>query len=531
MLLYGGVMQLSSPSLASLLASELLKMLLSRRMSSRRNNLIILGLVVVLIGVAAYFIFIRQSVADATRLGLDLKGGVSANLQGYKNDGSEVTREEMELASGVIRQRVDSLGVAEPEIQLQGQDQVVVNIPGITDTDQAIKTIGRTAQLGFYEVLASAPNQPLVVSRDEVEATKEDLRSKLEGDPAYEEGTTKIFFQKTDTPQGDGVRVAGYVVPEEPGVKGDALKTALITRDQSGNRQVQVNLTSEGGDQFGNFTQEILDNALANGTPGGARLAVVLDEDVVSAPGVNQALNGGQFVIENRSAGGLPEAEAKELEVVLKTGALPINMEILSVTSIGPTLGSDSLKSGLLAALVGFGLVLVFLLFVYRVLGLVADLALLIYAFLLWGLVVTIPITMTLPGIAGIVLSIGVAADANVVIFERIKEEIRRGKSPRTAISLGYEKGFKAILDGNLTTLITAFILFALSSGSVRGFAVLLAVGVLLSMFTAIAVTRALLGVISDRGIKLSAPMVGVSKKSIENGQPARAGKAGAGAR
>ncbi len=497
-------------------------------MSSRRNNLIVLGLVVVLIGVAAYFIFVRQPVAEATQLGLDLEGGVSANLQGYKDDGSEVTREEMDLASGVIRQRVDSLGVTEPEIQLQGQDQVVVNIPGITDTEQAIDVIGRTAQLGFYEVLAFAPNQPLVVSEDEVEETKEELRSELEGDPAYEEGT-KILFEETPTPEGDEVQ--GFVVPEEPGVRGDALETASITRDQSGNRQVQVDLTGEGGDKFGDFTQEILDNALTNGTPGGARLAVVLDEDVVSAPGLNQVLNGGSFVIENQAAGGLPEDEAKELEVVLKTGALPINMDVLSVTSIGPTLGSDSLKSGLLAALVGFGLVLVFLLVVYRVLGLIADVALLIYAFLLWGLVVAIPITMTLPGIAGIVLSIGVAADANVVIFERIKEEIRRGKSPRTAISLGYEKGFKAILDGNLTTLITAFILFALSSGSVRGFAVLLTVGVLLSMFTAVAVTRALLGVISDRGMKLSAPMVGVSKESIENARPARAGKAGAGAR
>jgi protein-export membrane protein SecD len=168
-----------------------------------------------------------------------------------------------------------------------------------------------------------------------------------------------------------------------------------------------------------------------------------------------------------------------------------------------------------LAALVGFGLVLVFLLIIYRALGVIADLALLIYAFLLWGLIVAIPITMTLPGIAGIVLSIGVAADANVVIFERIKEEVRRGKTPRSAVQLGYQKGFKAILDGNLTTLITAFILFALSSGSVRGFAVLLVIGVILSMFTAIVVTRALLGVISGRGFHLSAGMMGVSKASI----------------
>src|SRR4028118_244428 len=151
-------------------------------MSNRRNNLIILGLVVVLIGAAAYFIFLRQPVAEATRLGLDLKGGVSANLQGYKDDGSQVTREEMDLASGVIRDRVDSLGVTEPEIQLQGQDQVVVNIPGLTDTDQAIDVIGRTAQLGFYEVLASAPNQPLVVPEDEVEETQADRGSGVQGE-------------------------------------------------------------------------------------------------------------------------------------------------------------------------------------------------------------------------------------------------------------------------------------------------------------------------------------------------------------
>ena len=499
-------------------------------MSNRRNNLIILGLVVALIGVAAYFIFLRQPVAEATQLGLDLEGGVSANLQGYKTDGSEVTRQEIDLAAGVIRQRVDSLGVTEPEIQLQGQDQLVVNIPGVTDTEQAIDVIGRTAQLGFYEVLAAAGGQQLV-SEDEVEETKDELQSELEGDPAYEEGGTKILFEESSSPGGEGVIVQGYVVPEEPGVTGEALESAIIERDQGGRRMVRINLTGEGAGQFGDLSQEVIDNALANGIPGQGRLAVVLDEDVISAPTVREVLDQGSFVIENQQGGGLPQEEAEELEIVLQTGALPVNMEVLSVTSIGPTLGSDSLRSGLLAALVGFGLVLLFLLVVYRVLGLIADLALLIYAFLLWGLIVAIPITVTLPGIAGIVLSIGVAADANVVIFERIKEEIRRGKSPRTAVGLGYQKGFKAILDGNLTTLITAFILFALSTGSVQGFAVLLAVGVILSMFTAIAVTRALLGVISDRGFKLSAQMMGVSKKSLEAERPAKAGKAGAGAR
>ncbi len=168
---------------------------------------------------------------------------------------------------------------------------------------------------------------------------------------------------------------------------------------------------------------------------------------------------------------------------------------------------------------------LVLLVIIYRALGLVADLALIIYAFLLWGLITAIPITMTLPGIAGIVLTIGVAADANVVIFERIKEEVRRDRTPRAAIQAGYEKGFRAILDGNITTVITAFILFALSSGSVRGFAVLLVIGVVLSMFTAIVVTRALLGLFSGRGVQLSPAMMGVSKGSISTGRTEKAAR------
>ncbi len=486
-------------------------------MGSRRNNLIVLGLVVVLVGVAAYLVFIRQPVAESTQLGLDLKGGVSVQLEGYQTDGSQVTREEMEQAVGVIRQRVDSLGVTEPEIQIQGQDQVVVNIPGITDSRRAVRVIGERAQLGFYQVLAAAGGQ--VIPEDEIERTKEELQKDLKEDEAYKPGETKILFEETPNPQGDGIIVAGYVVDEQPAMTGEALDSANLNRDQAGRLEVQMQLTREGAGQFADLSGRVAEDALASGQPGTGQLAIVLDEDVVSAPTVEEAITGGNVVIQNTgSPTGLPEEEARELEIVLQTGALPVNMKVLSVTSIGPTLGTESLRSGLIAALVGFGLVLLFLMLVYRALGLVADLALLIYAFLLWGLIVAIPVTLTLPGIAGIVLSVGVAADANIVIFERIKEEIRRGKTPRTAIQTGYQKGFRAILDGNITMLITAFILFALSSGSVRGFAVLLSIGVILSMFTAIVVTRALLGVISGRGFHLSPAMMGVSKKEIGSG-------------
>ena len=483
-------------------------------MNSTRNSLIILGLVVVLVGVAAYFVFIRQPVSEATQLGLDLEGGVSVQLEGSQAGNEEVTREDMERASEVIRDRVDSLGVTEPEIRLQDQNQMVVNIPGITDSDRAVELIGRTAQLGFYQVLAAEASQS-PVPREEVQETRDDIREDLREDSEYKADETGIFFDETPNPQGQGVFVEGYILPGEPALTGGELTDANITTDETGGLAVEMQLNAEGRERFGDLSQEIVENALSEGQPGAGQLAIVLDNDVVSAPTVEERLDQGAVIINNPAAGGLPQNEAEELEIVLQTGALPVEMEVLSVTTIGPTLGAESLRSGLLAALAGFALVLGFLLFIYRALGIVADLALLIYAFLLWGLIAAIPITITLPGIAGIVLTFGVAADANIVIFERIKEEVRRGKTPRTAIQIGYQKGFRAILDGNLTTLIVAFILFALSSGSVRGFAVLLTVGVVLSMFTAIVVTRALLGVVSSRGFHVSPAMMGVSKKSI----------------
>jgi preprotein translocase subunit SecD len=495
-------------------------------MGSRRNNLIVLALVVVLLGVAAYFIFIDQPVTESTQLGLDLQGGVSAQLEGSQTGGGKVTRQEMEQSADLIRQRIDRLGVTEPDVRVQSENQIVVQIPGVKNPEEVIRIIGSTAQLGFYQVLASDPSltePPQVVAADEVAATRDEIRENLEGDDAYEKGKTKILFSETPSLQGDGIEVIGYIVNKEPDLTGDALKQngANVEFDQTtGKRIVSLELTAEGGRQMGELTQNMLADAAASGEP--ARLAIALDEDIQSAPTVQEPLGQNISISNDGLPNGLPEDEAKQLETVLNTGALPVNMEVISQTTVGPTLGLSSLKSGLLASLVGFGLVLLLLLAIYRALGIVADVALLIYAFLLWGLIVIIPITVTLPGIAGIVLSIGVAADANVVIFERIKEEVRRGKTPRSAIQAGYDKGFRAILDGNVTTLITAFILFALSSGSVRGFAVLLAIGVVLSMFTAIVITRALLGLLSDRGIHLSPALMGVSKASISAAQQAR---------
>ena len=481
-------------------------------MGSTRNNLIILGLVVVLLGVAAYLIFIRQPVTKSTQLGLDLQGGVSAQLRGSQTGGGNVTREEMEQASDLIRQRIDRLGVAEPDVRVQGENQIVVQIPGVEKPDEVIDIIGRTAQLGFYQVLATdgSPNTP----PEEIESVKEELEEDLRDDQDFVPGETKILFEESPAFQGEGTDVFGYVVRQQPDLTGEALQQngANVSFDQTNERVVSLQLTNEGGDQMAELTQEMINEASVSGEP--AQLAIALDQDIQSAPTVQNVLQD-QIQISGGAPGGLPEDEARQLETVLNTGALPVNMEIISRTQVGPTLGLSSLRSGLLASLVGFALVLALLVIIYRALGVVAALALLVYAFLMWGIVVAVPVTMTLPGIAGIVLSIGVAADANVVIFERIKEEVRRGRTSRAAIQAGYDRGFRAILDGNITTLITAFILFALATGSVRGFAVLLVIGVLLSVFTAVLVTRALLGLLSARGVQLSPGMMGVSKRGM----------------
>lgn len=493
---------------------ELLLEFILDSMGSTRNNVIILGLVVVLLGVAAYLIFLRQPVTESTQLGLDLQGGVSAQLRGSQTGGGKVTRQEMEQASDLIRQRIDRLGVAEPDVRVQGENQIVVQIPGVENEDDVIDIIGRTAQLGFYQVLAYDGQQS--VPEGEIDAVRAELEEDLRDDSDFEPGETKVLFEESPALQGPGTDVTGYVVRQEPDLTGGALQQngANVEFDQNNQRVVSLRLTDEGGNQMADLTQQILNDATVSGEE--PLMAIALDQDVQSAPVVQDVLADQISISNDAIPGGLPEDEAQQLETVLNTGALPVNMEIISQTTVGPTLGLSSLRSGLFSSLVGFVLVLVLLTIIYRALGLVAALALLIYGFLMWGIVVAVPVTMTLPGIAGLVLSIGVAADANVVIFERIKEEVRRGRTPRAAIQAGYDRGFHAIVDGNITTLITAFILFALSTGSVRGFAVLLTIGVIVSMFTAVVVTRALLGLLSARGVHLSPSMMGVSKGSIQ---------------
>src|SRR5829696_8227719 len=220
-------------------------------MGSRRNNLIVLALVVVLLGVAAYFIFIKEPVTKSTQLGLDLQGGVSAQLKGSQTGGGKVTRQEMEQSAELIRQRIDRLGVTEPDVRVQSENQIVVQIPGVKNPEEVIRIIASTAQLGFYQVVAA----------DEVDATQDDIRENLKGDDAYEEGETKILFSETPSLQGDGIEVIGYIVNKEPDLTGDVLKQngANVEFDQTtGKRIVSLQLTAEGGRQMGDLTQNML---------------------------------------------------------------------------------------------------------------------------------------------------------------------------------------------------------------------------------------------------------------------------------
>src|ERR671912_854489 len=263
-------------------------------MSSRRNNLIVLALMVVLLGVAAYFIFIDQPVSESTQLGLDLQGGVSAQLKGSQTGGGKVTRQEMEQSAELIRQRIDRLGVTEPDVRVQSENQIVVQIPGVKNPEEVIRIIGSTAQLGFYQVLASDPSltePPRAVAADEVAATKDEIEENLEGDDAYEKGKTKILFSETPSLRGDGIEVIGYIVNQEPDMTGDALKQngANVEFDQTtGKRIVSLQLTAEGGQQMGDLTQNMLADAAASGEP--ARLAIALDQDIQSAPTVQEPL-------------------------------------------------------------------------------------------------------------------------------------------------------------------------------------------------------------------------------------------------
>jgi preprotein translocase subunit SecD len=346
----------------------------------------------------------------------------------------------------IIRRRVDEVGTREPTIQRQGDDRVLIQVPGIGSAQELKAVIGTTAKLSFHQVLGRTSDA----------GADPGPRNRLVAD-ANEEGVY-------------------HIIAEETVVGGDELTDAQPSFDQNGRPAVSFRFNPTGARAFGDYTAAHI----------GEPFAIVLDDEVISAPTIQSHIAGGSGII----TGSFTVEESTNLAVLLRAGALPAKMVFLEERTIGPELGQDSIDAGKMAGIVGLIAVASYMVLSYGLFGVFANIALAINMTLLVALMSTIGATLTLPGIAGIVLTTGIAVDSNVLIFERIREELRDGKSPARAIELGFERAFSAILDSNITGLITAIIMFAIGSGAVRGFAVTTGIGIFTSMFTTILVTR-----------------------------------------
>ncbi len=364
------------------------------------------------------------------------------------------------VAQGIetIRNRVDEFGVSEPTIVPQGDRQILIQLPGVKDADRAIKLIGKTAQLEFR--LLEETVSPEVALRDGVPG-----------------GAEILHEVRTDPLTGQVLGRTPYVVQKRVLMTGDVITEARVQIDPQYNEPyVSLQFDRRGAQVFERVTGESV----------GRRMAIVLDGVVQSAPVIRERIGGGRAQISGRFS----MEEARDLTIALRSGSLPAPVSILERRTVGPSLGQDSIRSGVSALAVGFSFVVVFMILYYRLSGIVANLALVLNVILIMGALAAFQATLTLPGIAGIVLTIGMAVDANVLIFERIREEMRLGKTPLNAVESGYAKAFGAILDANVTTFIAAAVLWQYGTGPIKGFAVTLAIGIIASMFTAITGTR-----------------------------------------
>ena len=352
----------------------------------------------------------------------------------------------MQQSLEIIRNRVDQAGTREPTIQRQGADRILIQVPGIGSAAELKGLIGTTAKLSFHPVVGRTDNA------------------------AAAPGARNLLLPSKDEP---GIY---YIVEETPVVTGEQLRDSQPSFDQNSNPAVSFRFDGAGGRKFGDYT--------ANNV--GALFAIVLDDQVISAPRINQAIPGGSGII----TGNFTIEEATQLAVLLRAGALPAKMEFLEERTIGPELGADSIKAGQTAAIIGALAVVAYMVLSYGMFGWFANIALVLNIILMVAILSTIGATLTLPGIAGIVLTMGMAVDANVLIFERIREELRAGQSPGKACEAGFDRAFSAIMDANITGLLVGIIMFWIGSGPVRGFAVTLTLGILTSMFTAVYVTR-----------------------------------------
>lgn len=411
--------------------------------------------------VVGFFVWEAFPLKEKINLGLDLQGGMHLALRVDTSElPDESKKDAADRALEVIRNRIDQFGVREPIIQRQGKDNIIVQLPGITDRNQAINLVRQTAHLEFKLV------------SDNVENIKGAI-----------DGNVPAGFELKQ------LEKEPILIEKEAAVTGDTLVAARIDRGNYGEPTVAIEFNSKGATKFAKVTRENV----------GKRLAIVLDDKVISAPVIREPIPSGQGVISGRFS---PD-DARLLAISLRAGALPAPIIIEEERTVGPTLGSDSIRKGVRAALVGAALVVGFIGIYYLLAGFIADLALCLNILIIIGALSYFKATLTLPGIGGIALTIGMAVDANVLIYERIREELKLGKSLIASINSGFKRAVLTIFDSNLTTLIIAVTLFWFGTGPIRGFATTLTIGLLANFFTAIFVTRLLLDVLSlNKGFK-----------------------------
>ena len=433
--------------------------------------------------------------------GLDLQGGLQVILQAKETAEAPVNPDTMAAVQGIIENRVNGLGVSEPLIQTQGANRIIVELPGVKDPDQAIATFGRTGLLEFIDAGDTYLPEGTIVrtSLDEPLTQTVSIPTPTVGITSAGSltGTAGITTTTEVTPT---VKVYKTILT------GRQLAKAAVGFDQLNKPDIQFTFKDDGPKIFSDFTTKNV----------GKYMAIVLDKRVISCPTIKTPITDGSGIIE----GSYTMESAKALVVVLKYGSLPVALELIENRTVGATLGADSVSKSLLAGAIGLIIVMLFMLIYYRLPGFLADIALIIYALVALALFKLIPVTLTLPGMTGFVLSIGMAVDANILIFERMKEELRAGKTLGAAIEAGFARAWTSIRDSNASTLITCAILFwfGMNFGAsiIKGFALTLAIGVIVSLFTAITVSRTFLRLLVNTEYAKNLWLFGISDKKSD---------------
>jgi preprotein translocase subunit SecD len=398
--------------------------------------------------------------------GLDLQGGVQLTLQADMKDIDSKDRDQaLASARDVIERRVNLYGVSEPVVQSSkaaNEYRVIVELPGVTDVNQALELVGKTAKLDFREPIESTATPTPIIATSSAEKS---------ASASATESSESAELQNL---------LAQYPQYKPTSLTGKYLKKATVSyNQQTGEPQVDLEFKDEGAKLFADLTTKYM----------GKSIAIYLDDEIISAPTVRTPITDGRANI----SGGFTVAQAQQFATQLNAGALPVPVSIIEQRTIGATLGNQSVERSVIAGIIGISMVALFMLVLYGYQGLLADIALLLYALITLFLFRYIPVTLTLAGIAGFILSVGMALDANILIFERMHEEIRWGKSKKEALRLGFDRAWSSIRDSNVSSLITCLILYSFGTGIIRGFALTLAIGIAVSMFTAISVTRTLL--------------------------------------